>query len=171
MVEKLEKATFGGGCFWCVEAIFKRLKGVKSVVSGYAGGTKKNPTYEEVCSGGTDHAEVVQITFNPKVISYEKLLDMFWKSHEPTSLDRQGPDIGTQYRSVIFYHNGKQKKIAEKSKAKITKNFDKPIVTEIKPLKDFYKAENYHQDYYDRNRNAPYCQLVISPKLKKLKLA
>ena len=170
MTEGLEKATFGAGCFWCVEATFQRLKGVKSVVSGYAGGTVENPTYEEVCSGKTGHIEVVQITFNHKVISYEELLDIFWKAHDPTSLNRQGPDVGTQYRSAIFYHDEEQKRIAERSKAEVEKKFDKPIVTEIKPLTNFYKAEGYHQDYYNRNRNAPYCRFVVHPKLKKLKL-
>jgi peptide-methionine (S)-S-oxide reductase len=170
MTEGLEKATFGAGCFWCVEAAFQRIKGVKSVVSGYAGGTVENPTYEEVCSGKTGHIEVVQITFDREVISYEELLDTFWKAHDPTSLNRQGPDVGTQYRSTIFYHNGEQKRIAERSKAEVEKKFDKPIVTEIKPLINFYKAESYHQDYYNRNRNAPYCRFVIHPKLKKLKL-
>lgn len=171
MTEKLEKATFGAGCFWCVEAVFQRIKGVESVVSGYTGGTKPNPTYDEVCSSETGHAEVIQITFNPKEISYEKLLDIFWESHDPTSLNRQGADVGTQYRSMIFYHNEKQKKIAEKSKAKVAKEFDKPIATQIEPLEKFYPAENYHQNYYNRNKYAPYCLLVIRPKLKKLKLS
>lgn len=167
---KLEKVTFGAGCFWCVEAVFQRIEGVKSVVSGYTGGTKTNPTYKEVCSGSTGHAEAVQITFNPKKITYEELLGIFWNSHDPTSLNRQGPDTGKQYRSVIFYHNQKQKKTAEKSKAEIQKNFDKPVVTEIKPLTKFYKAEDYHQNFYNRNKLNPYCILVIRPKLKKLKL-
>ncbi|NWG09446.1 MAG: peptide-methionine (S)-S-oxide reductase MsrA [Nitrososphaerales archaeon] len=170
MPEELEKATFGAGCFWCVEAVFQRIKGVKSVVSGFSGGTVENPTYEEVCSGKTGHAEVVQITFDPKIVSYGELLEVFWIAHDSTSLNRQGPDVGTQYRSVIFYHNEEQKRIAERSKAEVAKKFDKPIVTEIKPLNNFYKAEGYHQDYYNRNRNAPYCQLVIHPKLEKLKL-
>lgn len=167
---KLEKATFGAGCFWCVEAVFQRLKGVKSVVPGYTGGTKPNPTYEEVCDGKTGHAEAAQITFDPKQTSYEKLLDVFWKAHDPTTLNRQGSDIGEQYRSVIFYHDEKQKKAAERFKAMIQKNFSKPIVTEIKPLTNFYKAENYHQNYYNNNKNASYCRLVILPKLEKLKL-
>ncbi len=170
MAEKLEKATFGTGCFWCSEAVFKRLPGVKSVVSGYAGGTIANPTYEDVCSGETGHAEATQITFDPKKISFEKLLDMFWKSHDPTSMNRQGPDTGSQYRSVIFYHNEKQNKIAGKSKVNAQKSFDKPIVTAIEPLEKFYPAEDYHQDYYKRNPHATYCLLVIRPKLKKLKL-
>ena len=170
MKEKAEKATFGAGCFWCVEAVFSRLKGVKAVVSGYAGGTKPNPTYEDVCSGETGHAEVIQVVFDPKQIKYEKLLEIFWKSHDPTSSNKQGNDSGSQYRSVIFYHNSKQKAAAEKSKASEQREFEKPIVTEIKPLKKFYPAEGYHQNYYKRNRFAPYCLLVIRPKLKKLKL-
>lgn len=170
MTEKLENATFAAGCFWCVEAVFQRLKGVKSVVPGYTGGTKPNPTYEEVCSETTGHAEAVQITFTPKQISYEKLLDVFWKAHDPTTLNRQVPDTGEQYRSVIFYHDEKQKKLAEKSKAEEQKSFDKPIITQIKPLTKFYEAEDYHKNYYNRNKFAPYCTLVIRPKLKKLKL-
>ena len=167
---KLGKATFGAGCFWCVEAVFQRIEGVKSVVSGYTGGTKPNPTYEEVCSGSTGHAEAIQITFDPKKITYEKLLDIFWQSHDPTQLNRQGPDTGTDYRSVIFYHNEKQRKAAEESKSIVQKNFDKPIVTEIQPFKTFYKAEDYHHNYYNRNKLNPYCLLIIRPKLKKLKL-
>ncbi|MGQ9718845.1 MAG: peptide-methionine (S)-S-oxide reductase MsrA [Nitrososphaerales archaeon] len=170
MPEELEKATFGAGCFWCVEAVFQQIKGVKSVVSGYSGGTIENPTYEEVCSGETGHAEAVQITFDPKIVSYGELLDVFWIAHDSTSLNRQGLDVGTQYRSVIFYHNEKQKRIAERSKAEVAKKFDKPIVTEIKPLTNFYKAEGYHQNYYNKNRDAPYCRIVIHPKLGKLKL-
>ena len=167
---QLEKATFGAGCFWCVEAVFERLDGVKSVVAGYAGGTKANPTYEEVCTGKTGHAEVAQIAFDPDVISYETLLDWLWKSHDPTTLNRQGADAGTQYRSVIFYHDEKQKAAAEKSKADAQQMFKNPIVTEIQPLTKFYEAENYHQDYYKNNSNAPYCTFVIRPKLKKLNL-
>lgn len=170
MKTKFEKATFGGGCFWCTEAVFQRLKGVKSAVPGYAGGDKPNPTYEEVCSGETGHAEVVQITFNPKEITYEELLAVFWDVHDPTQLNRQGADVGTQYRSVIFYHNEKQRKSAEESKAKISKKFKNPVVTSIEPLKKIYKAEDYHHDYYNRNFNAPYCRFVIKPKLEKLKL-
>lgn len=166
----LEKATFGAGCFWCVEAIFQRTPGVKSVISGYIGGAVPNPAYEDVCTDKIGHAEAVQITFDPKKISYEKLLGIFWQSHDPTQLNRQGPDTGTQYRSVIFYHNDTQRKIAEKSKANIQKNFDKSIVTEIKPLTKFYKAEDHHQNYYNKNKFNPYCMLVIRPKLKKLKL-
>lgn len=169
-MNQLGKATFGAGCFWCVEAVFERLEGVKSVEAGYAGGTKVNPTYEEVCTGKTGHAEVAQITFDPSKIGYEQLLEWFWKSHDPTTMDRQGADVGTQYRSVIFYTDENQKTVAEKSKREAQKLFDDTIVTEIQPLKDFYRAENYHQDYYNNNRNAPYCSFVILPKLKKLKL-
>lgn len=167
-LEQLEKATFGGGCFWCVEAVYERLDGVKSVESGYAGGTKVNPTYQEVCTGRTGHAEVAQITFDPARISYEKLLEVFWQAHDPTTLNRQGADVGTQYRSVIFCHDEKQKDAAEKSKKEAQKHFSDPIVTEIQPLTQFYKAENYHQDYYRNNSNAPYCRIVIKPKLEKL---
>lgn len=170
MEKGLEKATFGGGCFWCTEAVFQRLPGVKSVVSGYAGGDKPNPTYDEVCSGDTRHAEVIQITFDPKEISYQQLLDIFWQVHNPTLLNRQGSDVGTQYRSVIFYHDDKQKEIANKLKAEISKNLGKLVVTDVKPLNAFYKAENYHQNYYNNNKNASYCKIVILPKLKKLKL-
>jgi peptide-methionine (S)-S-oxide reductase len=170
MDKKTETATFGTGCFWCTEALFKRLEGVKSVLPGYAGGNVKNPTYEQVCEGDTGHAEVVQIKFDPKQTSYGELLDFFWKSHDPTSLNQQGPDAGAQYRSVIFYHNPEQKKIAEKSKADAAKKFPKPIVTEIKPIKNFSKAEAYHLDYFDKNSNVPYCRFVIRPKLEKLGL-
>lgn len=162
-------ATFGGGCFWCVEAVFEKLDGVQSVVSGYAGGRKDNPTYKEVCSGDTGHAEVVQIAFDPQKISYEKLLEIFWQAHDPTTLNRQGADAGTQYRSVVFYHNEEQKKAAEKSKEAAQWNFTTPLVTEIAPLTKFYPAEDYHQDYFRNNPNAPYCAVVIRPKLEKLK--
>ncbi|MGA9365398.1 MAG: peptide-methionine (S)-S-oxide reductase MsrA [Bacteroidota bacterium] len=167
---QIEKATFGAGCFWCVEAVFERLPGVQSVVAGYAGGTTPNPTYEQVCTDTTGHAEVAQITFDPSKISYEKLLEVFWKAHDPTTLNRQGADAGTQYRSAIFYHDEKQKVAAEKSKQEAQENFSDPIVTEIKPLTAFYKAENYHQEYFNKNQNAPYCRLVIKPKLEKLHL-
>jgi len=170
MKQGLEKATLGGGCFWCTEAVFQRLKGVKSVVPGYAGGGKSNPTYEEVCSGKTGHAQVIQITFDPEEISYEELLDVFWQTHDPTSLDRQGADVGSQYRSAIFYHNENQHKAAEKSKKELMKKLSKPVVTEIVPFTKFYEAENYHHDYYNKNPVAPYCLFVIKPKLKKLKL-
>ena len=166
---KTEQATFGGGCFWCMEAVFERLDGVKSVISGYAGGTKKNPTYQEVCAGATGHAEVVQIEFDPREISYEKLLEVFWEAHDPTTTNRQGADVGTQYRSVILYHNAAQKKAAEESKQTAQWRFPAPIVTEITPLAAFYKAEDYHQDYFRNHPNAPYCAVVISPKLEKLK--
>lgn len=169
-MEGLEKATLGAGCFWCVEAVFERLDGVQSVMSGYAGGTKPNPTYEEVCSGETGHAEVAQITFDPGKISYERILDVFWKSHDPTTLNRQGADRGTQYRSAIFCHDERQKAIAEKSKLTAQKLFSDAIVTEIQLLTKFYAAENYHQDYFRNNPDAPYCRLVIAPKLNKLKL-
>lgn len=163
-----ELATFGGGCFWCVEAIFKQVPGVIAVTSGYAGGYTKNPTYKEVCSGTTGHAEVVQVEYDPQKVSYKGLLDVFWKSHDPTSLNRQGADVGTQYRSIILYHNEEQKKIAEESKKEVSKNFDKPIVTEIVPLDKFYKAEEYHQDFYAKNPNYSYCSIVIKPKLEKI---
>jgi peptide-methionine (S)-S-oxide reductase len=164
-----ELATLGGGCFWCLEAVFERLDGVGSVTSGYAGGKKDKPTYREVCSGDTGHAEVVQIAFDPKKISYEKLLEIFWATHDPTTMNRQGADVGTQYRSVIFYHSETQKAAAEKSKETAQWLFPAPIVTEIVPLTQFYKAEDYHQDYFRNNPNAPYCAIVISPKLEKLK--
>ena len=170
--ESRELATFGAGCFWCVEAVFQRIEGVISVVPGYAGGQTENPSYQEICSGDTGHAEVAQIEFDPAVVSYAKLLEVFWQSHDPTTLNRQGADVGTQYRSVIFYHDQKQKEIAGKSQAAAQASgaFQDSIVTQISPLTQFYRAENYHQDYYDNNRNAPYCQFVILPKLKKLGL-
>jgi peptide-methionine (S)-S-oxide reductase len=162
-----ERATFGGGCFWCTEAIFQMLPGVKSVTSGYAGGTKENPTYKEVCSGTTGHAEVIQIEYDPKAVSYEKLLDTFWQAHDPTTLNYQGNDHGTQYRSIILYNNAAEKAAAEKSKAEAQKQFKNPIVTEIVPLKKFYKAEGYHQDYFRSNPNQPYCRFIIQPKVEK----
>lgn len=167
-----ETAVFGGGCFWCTEAIFKNLRGVISAIPGYAGGTAANPTYEEVCSGKTGHAEVIQIEFNPRVIPYQDLLDVFWNTHDPTTLNRQGSDVGPQYRSVIFFTNMEQKKIAELSLNKLEQlnKFKDPIVTEIKPLDNFiYEAEDDHKNYYEKNMNAPYCQLIISPKLIQLK--
>lgn len=165
-----EKATLAGGCFWCTEAIFKRLKGVINVRCGYSGGTVRNPTYEEVCTGKTGHAEAIQITFDPSIISYEKILDIFWHFHNPTTKNRQGPDEGTQYRSVIFCHNEKQKEIAEKSKEQIEKAslYKAPIVTEIVPYTSFYEAEPHQQNYYDRNTSAPYCKYIIDPKIQKL---
>ena len=163
-----ELATFGGGCFWCMEAVFERLPGVTSVTSGFAGGRTANPTYEQVCSGATGHAEVTQIEFDPARISYTKLLDVFWQAHDPTTLNQQGADRGTQYRSVILYHGDAQKAEAEKSKAEAQKNFKHPIVTEIAPFTRFYPAEGYHQQFYDNNTNYGYCQVVIAPKLEKL---
>ena len=165
----LEKATFGGGCFWCTEAIYERVEGVHSVVSGYAGGTVKNPTYKQVCDGTTGHAEVTQITYDPKVVSYDELLEIFFKTHDPTTLNRQGADGGTQYRSVIFYHNDEQKQKAEYYKSELNKSgaWDNPVVTEISPLINFYSAEDYHQDYYANNPNQGYCAFVIGPKVEK----
>jgi peptide-methionine (S)-S-oxide reductase len=165
---KTELATFGGGCFWCMEAVFERLPGVKSVTSGYAGGHTKNPTYPQVCAGDTGHAEVTQIEFDPAKISYEKLLDVFWQAHDPTTLNRQNADVGAQYRSIILYHGEAQKLAAEKSKAAAQKNFNHPIVTEIAPFTKFYPAEGHHQEYYDKNSNNDYCRIIIAPKLEKL---
>ncbi len=171
MQNKTEIATLGGGCFWCIEAIYERVRGVIKVTSGYSGGHVENPTYEQVSTGTTGHAEAVQIEFDPTVISYNEILDIFWQIHDPTQLNRQGNDIGPQYRSVIFYHDERQKEIALKSKAELEKEniFDKPIVTEITAFKRFYPAESYHKNYYDRNSDEPYCQLVITPKLQKFK--
>lgn len=169
-MKNIETATLAQGCFWCTEAIFKRLKGVISVISGYAGGSVENPSYEEVCTGVTGHAETIQIEFDPKIIPYEKILEIFWHTHDPTTLNRQGNDTGPQYRSVIFYHGDKQKNKALKSKEKIEKEgvYKNPIVTEIIPFTNFYKAENYHMDYFDRNKDYPYCTYVINPKIQKL---
>jgi peptide-methionine (S)-S-oxide reductase len=166
---KLEKATFGSGCFWCTEAIFERVKGVSSVISGYTGGSVKNPTYEQVSDGNTGHAEVAQITYDPGVVTYDELLEIFWKTHDPTTLNRQGADVGTQYRSAIFYHNENQKQKAEFYKLELDKSgaWKDPIVTEISPLGDFYTAENYHQDYYENNPTQGYCAYVIAPKVDK----
>ena len=164
----MELATFGGGCFWCTEAIFQRLPGVRSVASGYAGGKTENPTYEEVCSGGTGHAEVIQVEFEPAKTSFANLLEVFWHAHDPTTLNRQGADVGTQYRSIILYASEEQKKVAEKSKLAAAPQFKDPIVTEIVPLKKFYKAERYHQNYFNNNPSAPYCSFVIRPKLDKV---
>lgn len=165
-----ETATFGMGCFWCSEAIFTRLKGVTKVESGFSGGTVKNPSYEQVCTGETGHAEVVNVEYNPAVISYAELLEVFWKMHDPTTLNRQGEDEGTQYRSVIFYHTPQQKAEAEKYKAELNRQkvYPHPIVTQIEPFKAFYKAEAYHQNYYALNSRQPYCRLVIMPKVEKL---
>ena len=171
-MEELESVTMGGGCFWCLEAIYTRLDGVKSVISGYAGGNVENPTYEQVCNGKTYHAEVVKINFDPIKTNFETLLEWFWKCHDPTTLNRQGGDIGTQYRSVIYYENEDQKSIAHKSKLDIESSgiFDNPIVTEILELDEFYPAEDYHQDYYNNNPGAGYCNYIIRPKLEKLNL-
>jgi peptide-methionine (S)-S-oxide reductase len=168
---KYETATFGAGCFWCTEAVFQRLKGVVKVESGYSGGSVPNPTYEAVCTGKTGHAECTQIYFDPKIISFKELLEVFWKTHDPTTLNKQGADVGTQYRSVIFYHNEEQKLLAEKYKHELdsAKIWNDPIVTEISPLKIFYKAEDYHQNYYNQNGNQPYCSFVITPKIEKFK--
>jgi len=169
--KKMEIATFGSGCFWCSEAIFEKLKGVESVESGYSGGHDKNPTYTEVCKGTTGHAEVIQIKYNPDIITYKDLLEVFWQTHDPTTLNRQGADVGTQYRSVIFYHNQQQKQLAEEYKKKLDDAgiYNKPIVTEISEFSVFYKAEDYHQDYYKNNKAQSYCSFVITPKLDKFK--
>jgi peptide-methionine (S)-S-oxide reductase len=165
----LELATFGNGCFWCTEAIFEQLKGVSKVESGYAGGKVKNPTYKEVCTGNTGHAEVIQLTYDPKVINYREILDVFFNTHDPTTLNRQGADVGTQYRSVIFYHNDSQKEEAENMIAALEKEkvFDSKIVTEVTAINNYYVAESYHQDYYNNNKNQGYCRMVINPKLEK----
>ena len=171
-MEKLDSAILGGGCFWCLEAVYKGLDGVKSVLSGYAGGNVENPTYEQVCSGETNHAEVVQIIFDLNKTSLEELLKWFWRCHDPTTLNRQGADVGTQYRSVIYYENGNQKSIAHKSKIDADSSgfFDNPIVTEIHELDVFYPAEDYHHDYYKKNPDAGYCTYIIRPKLEKLNM-
>ena len=165
-----EIATLANGCFWCSEAIFSRLKGVKSVLPGYSGGRVENPSYNDVCTGRTGHAEAAQIEFDPAVISFEKLLDVFWHTHDPTTLNRQGNDVGTQYRSAIFYHNDEQREVAENSKRGLEKEgmYRDPIVTEIVPFKKFYVAEDYHKKYYDQHQDAPYCRYVIDPKIHKL---
>jgi len=165
---KTEFATFGGGCFWCTEAVLERLVGVKAVVSGYAGGHVPDPTYEEVCTGQTGHAEVIQVEFDPAVVSYEKVLEVFFEAHDPTSLNRQGADHGTQYRSVIFYHDAEQQKAAVRAKQAAQAQYDAPIVTEIAPLTKFYRAEGYHQNYFNRNSDQQYCAFVIKPKVSKL---
>ncbi len=168
--ERRETAFLGGGCFWCTEAVFSQLKGVEKVESGYSGGTKENPTYEEVSTGTTGHAETVKITFDPETISFKELLEIFFTTHDPTTLNRQGPDVGTQYRSVIFYVDDRQKATAEEVIRLITdeKIWDKPIVTRLELFKNFYEAEEYHRDYYKRNSQQPYCQLIIAPKIEKL---
>lgn len=169
--EAKQQATFGAGCFWCTEAVFLNVKGVTKVVSGYSGGHVKNPTYREVCAETTGHAEVTQITFDPQVVSFEDLLEIFWNTHDPTTLNRQGADEGTQYRSVVFYHNEEQKKIAEAYKKQLAASgvFKGPIVTEISPLINFFPAEDYHQNYYALNPNQGYCQFVVRPKVEKFK--
>lgn len=171
MTSNLQTATFGAGCFWCVEAVFQDLKGVHKVVSGYVGGEIDNPTYEEVCSGTTGHAEVIQISFDPAVISFSDLLYVFWRAHDPTTLNRQGGDVGTQYRSAVFYHDDEQKRAAEASKADTDTSglWSAPIVTEISPLTTFYEAEGYHQDFYRQNPNQGYCRVVIDPKMRKFR--
>jgi len=167
---KLQKATFGMGCFWCSEAVFQRLEGVVSVKSGYEGGDVPNPSYEDVCTGTTGHAEVIELTYDPAKISYDDLLAVFWKSHDPTTLNRQGADVGTQYRSVVFYNTPEQKATAEQYKAELIKTnaYGKPVVTAITKAQPFYVAESYHQDYFNKNSDAQYCRLVILPKLEKL---
>lgn len=169
MNERLEIATLGSGCFWCTEAFFLRVKGIESVVSGYSGGKVKNPTYKEVCSGLTGHAEVVQVKFDPSVITFGEVLEIFWNTHDPTTLNQQGADVGTQYRSVVFYHSDEQKKTAEAYKKQLEQSgiYKKPIVTEITPFSVFYPAEDYHQNYFELNPNQGYCQYVIRPKVEK----
>ena len=169
MANQLEKATLGGGCFWCVEAVYQDVQGVHQVVSGYAGGHVENPTYKQVVSKKTGHAEVIQITYDPAVISYEEILEIFWHVHDPTTLNRQGNDVGPQYRSIILYHNDTQKEIAERSRTAAASHWPNPIVTEIVPLTKFYEGEDYHQNYYKDNPYQPYCMMVISPKVRKFR--
>ena len=166
----IEKATLGCGCFWCFEAVFQRLQGVEEVLPGYSGGTLSNPSYEQVCTGTTDHAEVLQIKFDSDLLGFRTLLQVFFSIHNPTTLNRQGADVGTQYRSVVFYHNNEQKSVAEKliSELNDTQQWDQPIITEVTPVDIFYEAEEYHQNYYNSHTTQPYCQAVISPKLTKL---
>ncbi|AWR98885.1 peptide-methionine (S)-S-oxide reductase MsrA [Metallosphaera hakonensis] len=169
MNKTIEVATLGGGCFWCTEAVFSRVKGVLKVVPGYSGGWVENPTYEEVCSDTTGHAEVVQITFDPEIITYRTLLEIFFDIHDPTTKDRQGNDVGSQYRSIILYHNEEQRRIALDMIEELNRTkFNGKIVTEVVPFKAFYEAEDYHHNFYDRNRNYPYCRIIISPKVRKL---
>ena len=169
-MKEIQKATFGAGCFWCVEAVFERLNGVVDVIPGYSGGHKNNPTYREICTGTTGHAEVAQITFDTRIITFNDLLNMFWKSHDPTTRNKQGNDIGTQYRSAVFYHNNEQKTIAKESKNKVDNSnvFLNPVVTEITKLDKFWPAEDYHNNYYNNNMDQPYCRVIIKPKLDKL---
>lgn len=168
---KTDTVTFGNGCFWCTEAIFQEVKGVISVQSGYSGGDIENPTYKQVCTGTTGHAECLNIVYDPSIVSYDELLEIFWQTHDPTTLNRQGADVGTQYRSVIFYHNQEQKQIAEAYIKKLDSSgaFDAPIVTTLEPFTSFYKAENYHQNYYNENGEQPYCKIVIRPKVEKFR--
>ena len=168
---KMEAATLGGGCFWCIEAAFNEIKGVVNVESGYAGGESASPTYEQVCTGTTGHAEVVQVTFDPHIISFREILQIFFTAHDPTTLNRQGADVGNQYRSVIFYHNEKQKEVAEQTIAELNaaKVWDDPIVTQVESFKNFYKAEDYHRKYFDRHPEAAYCRIIIAPKIAKLR--
>lgn len=168
-----EVATLGGGCFWCLEAVYNELKGVERVVSGYSGGSVANPSYEQVCSGRTGHAEVVQLTYDPEIISFKEILQVFFTIHDPTTLNRQGADVGTQYRSAIFYHSPQQKRVAEKLIAELNESnlWPDPIVTEVTPFERFYEAEEYHQEYYANNPNQPYCLVVIAPKLAKFRKA
>jgi len=168
-MSNLQTATLAAGCFWCIEAIFQDLKGVKSVQSGYTNGETKNPTYKQVCSGTTGHTEALRVEFDPAVISYEELLEVFWYAHDPTTLNRQGNDVGTQYRSGIYFHNEEQRKMAEASKKKAQANFENPIVTEIEAAETFYPAEDYHTDYYNLHGENPYCSAVIAPKIKKVR--
>jgi peptide-methionine (S)-S-oxide reductase len=165
----LSVATFGGGCFWCIEAVIQRLKGIENVKSGFSGGFIKNPPYREVCTGRTGHAEVIQVTFNPDIISYHDLLSIFMTSHDPTTLNRQGADSGTQYRSIILYHDETQREIAQQVFEEVKPLYEDPIVTELKPFEVFYNAEDDHQNYYNNNQDARYCQIVIDPKIQKLK--
>lgn len=171
--KKVEVATFGNGCFWCTEAVFEELKGVESAVSGYSGGRVPNPTYEQVCTGATGHAEVIQVTYDPAVITFPELLEVFWKTHDPTTLNQQGPDHGTQYRSAVFYHSDEQRELAEKYKQRLDESgaFDAPIVTEITKFQKFYPAEDYHQQYFQDNPRQPYCRAVVKPKVVKFRKA
>lgn len=166
-----ELATLAGGCFWCLEAVYKELRGVERVVSGYAGGHVERPTYRDVCDGTTGHAEVVQITFDPSAVSYKELLEVFFTIHDPTTLNRQGADVGTQYRSAVFYHTPEQRETAEQTIAEMdaARVWDSPIVTEVAPLTEFYPAEDYHQDYFERNASQPYCRAVVAPKVSKFR--
>ena len=169
MANRREVATLGGGCFWCLEAVYDEVEGVEKVVSGYAGGEVESPSYRQVCTGTTGHAEVVQVTFDPDELSFREILEIFFVIHNPTTLNRQGADVGTQYRSVIFYHDDEQRETAQEVMAEVAEAWDDPIVTELSPLPEFYRAEDYHQDYYENNPAQPYCQVVIRPKLAKFR--